>query len=130
MQLEVFDYDDDYIYTKVTKFCYLTLCKIDAITDIKEIATDQQLNRDHILYQNYPNPFIDNTTISFSITNTGFIRLIVYDINLREIEVLMNQECKAGKYDIIWNAEMYPSGIYFYRLQADEFNESRKMIIQ
>jgi len=131
MQLEVFDYDDDYIYTKVIEFCYLTVCRINTtITDIKEIYAETQLNHEYVLYQNYPNPVSIITTISFSIAKASFIRLIVYDINLGEIEVLMDKECLAGKYDIIWNAEVYPCGIYFYRLQTDEFTETRKMIIQ
>lgn len=81
------------------------------------------------LPQNFPNPFNPTTTISFSIPSTTFIRLVVFDIIGREVEVLINEECQAGRYSVKFNSENLASGIYFYRFTAGSFVETKKMIL-
>jgi type IX secretion system substrate protein len=84
------------------------------------------------LYQNYPNPFNPSTKIRFSIPplqgDRGMIRLTIFDIVGRQIELLVNQQLKTGTYEIEWNASNHPSGIYFYTLKAGTFSETEKMI--
>jgi len=81
------------------------------------------------LKQNYPNPFNPVTNIEISIPKTSFVKLVIYDIQGREIETLVNSELKAGGYKIDWDASNYPSGVYFYSISAGEFKETKKMIL-
>ena len=89
---------------------------------------------DHIpteltLYQNYPNPFNPSTTINYSVPELSFVTLKVYDVLGSEITTLANEEKPAGSYEIEFSATELPSGIYFYRLQAGSFVETKKMIL-
>ncbi len=85
------------------------------------------------LYQNYPNPFNPSTTIKLNIANgvgqSSHTTLKIYDVLGREIETLLNQELAPGVYELEFNASNLPSGVYFYRLNAGEFSESKKMIL-
>lgn len=82
-----------------------------------------------ILNQNYPNPFNPSTNISFSVTLRGLVRIQVFDIMGREISVLINETLEPGNYQVTFNAENLSSGIYYYRLSAGNFSETRKMIL-
>ncbi len=81
------------------------------------------------LSQNYPNPFNPSTNIKFQMPNSGFVKLIVFDVLGREISTLVNEEMKPGIYEASWDAANYPSGIYFYRLITDKFTETKKMML-
>ena len=81
------------------------------------------------LSQNYPNPFNPNTKIQFAIPQNGIVSLKVYDILGREVKTLVNQSLKAGTYEINWDAATYSSGIYFYRLESENYYEAKKMIL-
>jgi len=79
--------------------------------------------------QNYPNPFNPSTTIRFEIPKNGFVKLVVYDGIGREVEMLVNENKSAGKYEINFNASQIPSGVYFYILTIDNFSDVKKMIL-
>ena len=81
------------------------------------------------LFQNYPNPFNPSTVISYQLAANSFVTLKIYDVLSKEVAVLVNEELKAGSYEIEWNASNCPSGIYFYKLQSGEFSETKKMIL-
>jgi subtilisin-like proprotein convertase family protein len=81
------------------------------------------------LSQNYPNPFNASTKISYEIPERGNVKLIIYDILSREVSVLANSEHKAGKYEAVWNADNYASGIYFYRIVYRDIIQSKKMAL-
>lgn len=81
------------------------------------------------LSQNYPNPFNPTTKIKFALPNDYVAKLIVYDGIGREIETLVNEQLKAGNYEVNWNAKNYPSGVYFYKLFAGEFSHTNKMVL-
>ena len=82
------------------------------------------------LFQNFPNPFNPVTIVSFGIPKKSAVTLKVYDAVGREISTLVNNEIKAeGYYNIEFNAALLPSGIYYYRLQAGEFADTKKMIL-
>jgi hypothetical protein len=68
------------------------------------------------LSQNYPNPFNPTTNIKFDVSQSGFVKLVVYDLLGREINTLVNENVKAGEYEVSFNALTLPSGVYFYRL--------------
>ncbi|MBS1495187.1 MAG: T9SS type A sorting domain-containing protein [Bacteroidetes bacterium] len=81
------------------------------------------------LYQNYPNPFNPTTNIKFDIPNSSFTSLKVYDINGREVAELLSQNLQAGRYEYSFNASALSSGVYYFKLDAGEFNQIRKMIL-
>ncbi|UCH65509.1 MAG: T9SS type A sorting domain-containing protein [Ignavibacterium sp.] len=79
--------------------------------------------------QNYPNPFNPLTKIKFSIPQKSNVIIKVFDILGNEIKTLVNAEKPTGTYEITWYAESLPSGIYFYRLQAGDYIETKKMVL-
>lgn len=102
--------------------------KLSGITDVKE---KDFLVSDAYLEDNYPNPFNPLTTISFSLKKRGFVNLSVFDITGRQITVIINKELPEGSYKEIFNTGTYnlPSGIYLYRLKADAFLQTKKMVL-
>jgi hypothetical protein len=81
------------------------------------------------LMHNYPNPFNPTTTIEYQIKELTDVELKVFDILGREIIILVNEENPAGSYEVKFDAANLPSGIYFYRLQAGKFLETKKMML-
>jgi hypothetical protein len=81
------------------------------------------------LEQNYPNPFNPVTTIKYSIPEISKVSLILFNLLGEEIVTLVNEEKVAGNYEIEFNASMLPSDIYFYRLQAGDFIQTKKMVL-
>ena len=79
--------------------------------------------------QNYPNPFNPTTTISFLIPRTEFVSLKVYDLLGREVATLVNEEKLPGHYEVEFNGMNLPSGVYFYRLQAGNFSQTKKLLL-
>jgi len=81
------------------------------------------------LGQNYPNPFNPVTSFEFRTVDFGFARLAVYDALGKEIQVLLSRELRPGTYEVNWNASAYPSGVYFYKLSADGYTDTKKMVL-
>lgn len=85
------------------------------------------------LYQNYPNPFNPKTKIRFSIPEVrdqmSEVRLVVCNILGREVETLVNDKLSPGIYEVEWDGTNYSSGVYFYKLTASEFIETRKLVL-
>ena len=81
------------------------------------------------LEQNYPNPFNPATKIKFTIMDFGYTSLKVHDVLGKEVASLVDEEKPAGTYEIAWDAANLPSGVYFYRLHAGGFDQTRKMIL-
>ena len=81
------------------------------------------------LEQNYPNPFNPSTKIKYSVPQTSQVQIKVFNLLGNEIEALVNEEKPAGTYEITWYAAGLPSGIYFYKLQAGDFVETKKMVL-
>jgi len=82
-----------------------------------------------MLSQNYPNPFNPTTKISWQSPVSSCQTLIVYDLLGNEIATLVDEYKSAGKYEVTFNASGLSSGIYFYRLRAGLFIETRKMML-
>ena len=83
---------------------------------------------DFKLYQNYPNPFNPETSIEYYLKRKGFVTLKIYDALGNEIATLINEIKREGSYIVKWNGENYTSGIYFYKLKVDNFQETKKML--
>ncbi len=81
------------------------------------------------LSQNYPNPFNPSTNINFSIPVSGKVKLSVFDVSGREVAVLVNKDLAAGTYKADFNASMLSSGVYFYRINAGDFTDVKKMML-
>lgn len=81
------------------------------------------------LNQNYPNPVNPTTKIKYSIPKTSKVKLTVFDVLGVGIETLVNEEEPVGIYEVSWNANGLPSGIYFYQLRAGEFVDTKKMML-
>ena len=93
------------------------------------LKQDRKIPSQYALYQNYPNPFNPSTVIAFSLPSKSFVSLKVFDILGKEIATIVSEELSAGNYSRQWNAAMMSSGIYFYRLQAGTFTETKKLIL-
>ena len=81
------------------------------------------------LAQNYPNPFNPVTKIRYSLPHLSYVSLIVYNILGQEVITLVNEQQPAGIYEVRLDATGLPSGIYFYKLQAGKFGETKKMVL-
>ncbi|MBS1493262.1 MAG: T9SS type A sorting domain-containing protein [Bacteroidetes bacterium] len=81
------------------------------------------------LAQNYPNPFNPTTTIKYSIPNDGLVQIKVYDISGKEVMNLVNENKTAGNYEVKFNGANLSSGIYFYRINAGEFVQTKRMML-
>ena len=98
----------------------------DVVTSVEE---KNQLPTTYGLEQNYPNPFNPVTTIKYQIPEQSFVTLKVYDVLGNEIATLLNEEKPIGNYEVEFDASSLSSGIYFYKLQAGSFVETKKMIL-
>ena len=81
------------------------------------------------LEQNYPNPFNPSTTIKFGIPNSGFVKVTVFDITGKEVAVLVNEQLNAGSYNYSFDASNLASGVYLYKIQANDFTAVKKMLL-
>jgi len=90
-------------------------------------------NKDQLLlyslYQNYPNPFNPITRIKYSIPVKGNVTLSIINSIGERVEVLVDDFKEAGNYEAVWNAGGLPSGVYIYKVQVNDFTETKKMIL-
>ena len=98
-------------------------------TIVTDTAPGEGLPARFALEQNFPNPFNPTTTFQFSIATSQLTILKVYDILGREVATLVNEKKSAGKYSVTWNASSMASGVYFYRLEAGSFVETKKLLL-
>jgi hypothetical protein len=90
---------------------------------------NNEVPKTYELKQNYPNPFNPSTNIKFSLPKSSFVKIVVFDALGKEIQSLVNQNLKAGNYQTRWDAGNLTSGVYFYEISANEFSQTRKMIL-
>jgi hypothetical protein len=81
------------------------------------------------LTQNYPNPFNPSTTIEFDIPEKGLVNLTIYDLLGNEVKTLVNKEMNAGSHKVVFNAIGLTSGVYIYKVIANTFTQTKKMIL-
>lgn len=94
---------------------------------INQISSE--IPKSYYLQQNYPNPFNPITNIKFNIPKRSNVKISIYDILGKEISVLVNEELNSGTFEVNWDASNFPSGVYFYKIETDEFSESKKMVL-
>jgi len=100
---------------------------IDTITSVSSVSSS--VPDKFRLEQNYPNPFNPSTHLEFGISDLGFVSLRVYNALGKEVAVLVNESLSPGIYETVFDGNNYPSGIYYYKLEAGSFSEVRKMIL-
>ena len=81
------------------------------------------------LSQNYPNPFNPSTKISFQVPEKSNVNVSIYDILGNKISTLVNETKQPGQYDVTFDASRLSSGVYFYKMQADKFEVTKKMTV-
>ncbi|MCP4582666.1 MAG: T9SS type A sorting domain-containing protein [candidate division Zixibacteria bacterium] len=124
---EVVDLDDD-SKDEIISIDSNTLCiyNLDYFSDV-----DQSLNTPNATYMqpNYPNPFNATTIISYELAEHLSVSIDVYNILGQKVTTLINRNQVAGQHHVIWNADNFPSGVYFYKLQADDYIETKSMLL-
>jgi len=110
-------------------FAFGMVGSFDASTPTGVISNRSELPLDPSLQQSYPNPFNPTTTIQFSIPEATHVTLRVFDVLGQEIVTLVNEKREAGRYDVEYNASGLSSGAYFYRLQAGDFVQTKRLIL-
>jgi hypothetical protein len=97
------------------------------ITSVERLSTD--LPTDFSLGQNYPNPFNPVTTIKYELPRESKTTLKVFNALGQEIATLVDEQKQPGRYEVQWNAENFPSGVYFCRLQAGSFAQAKTLVV-
>jgi hypothetical protein len=115
---------DGSFYVMITQ-CSATITPVKKTTAVETTEPPMRFS----LAQNYPNPFNPTTRISFSIGARSFVTLKIFDVMGREAATLVSGDMAPGIYSREWNAASFSSGIYFYRLQAGSFSETKKLIL-
>ncbi|MDE3059336.1 MAG: T9SS type A sorting domain-containing protein, partial [Bacteroidota bacterium] len=95
----------------------------------RTLLTRETLNNEFSFSQNYPNPFNPTTEIHFTLPMESHVQLVVYDMLGREVAQLVNEQMEAGYHSIQWNAGNMSSGIYIYKLSADNLVEVKRMVV-
>lgn len=95
----------------------------------KEINIVLNASENYSLTQNYPNPFNPVTKIEYNLPAASNVELTIYNTIGMEIIKLLAEKQNEGKHSIIWNADNFPSGVYYYKLKAGEFTQVRKMLL-
>ena len=99
------------------------------IKKLVDVSDEEIIPKQFSLFQNYPNPFNPTTTISFDLPERSKVQLKIFNILGEEVKDLINEERTAGHYNYNWNANGLASGVYFYKLQAGDFVQTKKLIL-
>jgi hypothetical protein len=108
---------------------------INASDAVLSLSRDEELLPEKFaLHQNYPNPFNPITTLRYDLPENSIVRIIIYNVQGREIKVLVNQYQEAGYKSVRWNGrndmgQTVSAGMYFYRIQAGSFSKVQKMVL-
>jgi photosystem II stability/assembly factor-like uncharacterized protein len=102
---------------------------IYSTTPTTSAKTIKNIPSEYILLQNYPNPFNPVTEIEFSLPEESFIKLEIFNSIGEKISTLVSEYLSAGRFKYEWNAEGLPSGVYFYRLSANNFVQTKKLLL-
>jgi hypothetical protein len=103
-------------------------------TDVEDVTDESNLPTDYNLAQNYPNPFNPTTNIKFSLPEAGRVSVEVFNILGRRVRRLIDREMPAGVHRIVFDGRskqgtLLASGVYFYRMSSESFNQTRKMLL-
>jgi hypothetical protein len=102
--------------------------KYIGINPLVGVSSGESIVKSFLLAQNYPNPFNPSSTIRYDLPKSANVSLNIYNTLGQLVATLVNEHKVAGSYQVQWNANV-PSGIYFYRLQAGQYVETKKAIL-
>jgi hypothetical protein len=105
------------------------LLKLAADNTVGITNNYQGVINNYVLLQNFPNPFNPSTNIPFDLPQAEHVKLEIFTIAGQKVETLLNKKMKAGNHEVEFNAQNLSSGIYFYRIEAGEFQDVKKMIL-
>jgi len=109
-----------------------SFCKLASLSAVSELTSVENGENPEtfILSQNYPNPFNPKTTINFQLNQPGMVNLVIYDLLGRKVTTLVEEVKTPGSYAAVWNGQEYASGVYFYRMKADNLTVmTQKMML-
>ncbi|RPI65099.1 MAG: T9SS C-terminal target domain-containing protein [Ignavibacteriales bacterium] len=101
----------------------------NAIYLTKQFILQYSIPTEYKLEQNYPNPFNPSTSIRYQVSSISQVSIKVYDILGNEVTTLVNEQKEPGYYEIDFNAGSFASGVYIYRLQANNYVSTKKMML-
>ncbi len=99
------------------------------VTTVERTPEGTQGPNQFVLKQNYPNPFNPSTVIRYQLSVASQVKLCIFNLLGQEIATLIDEHKPQGSYSVKWNAERFPSGMYFYRLTAGGFVETKKLVL-
>lgn len=102
---------------------------ISGVEPALSIRKENNIINDFKLYQNYPNPFNPKTVIPFTINSSCQVKMKVFDLSGKLISTLLNLKLNTGSYEVEWYASECSSGVYFYRIEAGNYLETKSMIL-
>lgn len=115
---------NNYIFAGASTVWRRILSEMIGVNNIStEIPTAYSLS------QNYPNPFNPTTSIKFNVAKLGYVKIVIYDVTGREVQTIVNESLKPGTYETSFDGSSLNSGVYFYKIIAEEFSETKKMLL-
>jgi hypothetical protein len=115
--------------TDTSKYTTNAISAISALAGSITSVTSRDIPAQFTLMQNYPNPFNPSTAITFGLPERSRVRLIVYNTLGEQVAGLSDGEMEAGYHTVRFDASMLSSGIYFYRIEAGSFVQTRKFVL-
>ncbi|MCP4704754.1 MAG: T9SS type A sorting domain-containing protein [candidate division Zixibacteria bacterium] len=117
-----------------TDMVAVLLNRSSLLLDVEDITDNDKLPRKYVLEQNYPNPFNPITTIKFALKTASQAKVEVFNLLGQSVRVLVDDELTAGTKQVVWDGlndagDPVTSGIYFYRINADKFVDTKKMVL-
>ena len=127
---------DGGFYTKISAYVGIFIQDISTYAthsiDTNTVSISQfnsAVPSEYKIFQNYPNPFNPSTKIRFDVPENSKIKLSVFDVAGKELDVLLNDKLTPGSYEFKWDATGYSSGVYFYRIESNDFIETKRMLL-
>jgi hypothetical protein len=108
---------------------YFYFSKEGEVVGVQGDWTEEDLPAQYALFQNYPNPFNSATTISYQLPISSNVKLEVFDVLGRKVATLVDSRQQAANRSVIWDASDFSSGLYFCKLTAGEFSQTRRMML-
>ena len=97
---------------------------------VNSLPNEEELNpQTFALFQNYPNPFNPVTNITFNLSESGKVKLVVYNLLGQKVTTLLSQEMERGFHKINWDATTFAGGMYYYTLFSDKYKSTKKMLL-
>lgn len=121
--------NNGYNYLYLSSNSYIELPVVNAVNEPSAENDKNNLPYIFSLEQNYPNPFNPSTVISFTLPAKNLVTLKIYDISGKEIKTLVNGIEDAGMHNITFDASLYASGVYFYKIISGNYSDTKKMIL-